>query len=101
SSIAGRGGGLFAKRSIESKEGLGGIGLVVVEVVDADGDEVKGSGVDLGVVKSLLGEIPGDVIRESDGEALGVDEVLPVLSVPFEEWNRPSILKEPATAEVA
>ncbi|GJR33488.1 putative reverse transcriptase domain-containing protein [Tanacetum coccineum] len=35
--------------------------------------EEKGGGVDLGVVNSLLGEIPGDVMGESGGETFGVD----------------------------
>ncbi|GJX14909.1 hypothetical protein Tco_0206667 [Tanacetum coccineum] len=35
--------------------------------------KVKGGGVDLGVVNSLLGEIPKDVMGESGGETLRVD----------------------------
>ncbi|GJV84742.1 hypothetical protein Tco_1524640 [Tanacetum coccineum] len=37
------------------------------------GGEVKRGGVDLGVVNSLLGEFPGDVMGESGGETFGVD----------------------------
>ncbi|GJT11754.1 retrotransposon protein, putative, ty3-gypsy subclass [Tanacetum coccineum] len=37
------------------------------------GSEEKEGGVDLGVVNSLLGEIPGDVMGESGGETFGVD----------------------------
>ncbi|GKA72907.1 hypothetical protein Tco_0779123 [Tanacetum coccineum] len=35
--------------------------------------EVKGGGVVFGVSKILLGEIPGDIMGESGGEAFGVD----------------------------
>ncbi|GJV26517.1 hypothetical protein Tco_1379212 [Tanacetum coccineum] len=66
-----------------SKEGLGGGGLVVVggrssreskkALVGAGDGEVIIGGVDLGVVKSLLGEIPKDVMGESGGETLEVD----------------------------
>ncbi|GJZ28620.1 hypothetical protein Tco_0573267 [Tanacetum coccineum] len=35
--------------------------------------EVNRGGVDLGVVNSLLGEIPRDVTGESGGETFGVD----------------------------
>ncbi|GJW57138.1 hypothetical protein Tco_0103869 [Tanacetum coccineum] len=99
-SIAGRGGGSLAKRSMESKDGLGGGGFVVLggrsssvskkvlgeeggvenkslmgykfmangeECLDgwvrANGGEVKGGGVDFGVSRTLLGEIP----KESGG----------------------------------
>ncbi|GKD84917.1 hypothetical protein Tco_1356071, partial [Tanacetum coccineum] len=111
SSIFGRGGGSLAICSMESKDGLGGGGLVVVggrsssmskrawgevggvennslmgsmlmskgeECLDgwvrAGGGEVKGGGVDFGVTKSLLGEIPEENTGESDGEEFGVDE---------------------------
>ncbi|GJS69008.1 hypothetical protein Tco_0701849 [Tanacetum coccineum] len=37
------------------------------------GEEVNRGGVDLGVVNSLLGEIPRDVTGESGGETFGVD----------------------------
>ncbi|GJY86348.1 hypothetical protein Tco_0500374 [Tanacetum coccineum] len=57
---------------MDSKEGLGGGGFVVLGV-GAGGGEVKGGGVGFGVVKSLLREIPGDVIGESGGETFGVD----------------------------
>ncbi|GJZ97625.1 hypothetical protein Tco_0670078 [Tanacetum coccineum] len=57
---------------MDSKEGLGGGGFVVLGV-GAGGGEVNGSGVDFGVVKSLLGEILGDVMGESGGEEFGVD----------------------------
>ncbi|GKD89036.1 hypothetical protein Tco_1364543 [Tanacetum coccineum] len=39
----------------------------------ACGGEVKGSGFDLGVVNSLLGVIPGDVMRERGRDTIGVD----------------------------
>ncbi|GJX74556.1 hypothetical protein Tco_0313151 [Tanacetum coccineum] len=39
----------------------------------AGGGEFKGGGVDLGVVNSLLGEIPGDVMGERGGDTIGVD----------------------------
>ncbi|GJV51521.1 hypothetical protein Tco_1447262 [Tanacetum coccineum] len=39
----------------------------------AGGGEVKGGGVDLGVVNSLLGEIPGDVMGEKGRDTIGVD----------------------------
>ncbi|GKD85502.1 hypothetical protein Tco_1356656 [Tanacetum coccineum] len=55
-SMAGGGEGWLAKRSIESNDGRRGGGLVV------RGGEVNGRGVVLGVFKSLLGEIPGDVM---------------------------------------
>ncbi|GKC73224.1 hypothetical protein Tco_1119107, partial [Tanacetum coccineum] len=41
--------------------------------IGAGGGKVKGGEVDLGVVNSLLGEIPKDVMRESGGETLRVD----------------------------
>ncbi|GKB42658.1 hypothetical protein Tco_0887600 [Tanacetum coccineum] len=41
--------------------------------VRAGGGEVKGGGVDFGVSGTLLGEIPGVIMRESGGEAFGVD----------------------------
>nr|GEU94085.1 hypothetical protein [Tanacetum cinerariifolium] len=40
--------------------------------VGAGGGEVKGGGVVFGVSRILLGVIPGDIIRESSGEAFGV-----------------------------
>ncbi|GKA03037.1 hypothetical protein Tco_0675818 [Tanacetum coccineum] len=55
------------KCSIDSNEGRGGGGLVVL------GGKVKGGGVDFGVVNSLLGEIPRDVMGERGGETFGVD----------------------------
>ncbi|GJX63778.1 hypothetical protein Tco_0296678 [Tanacetum coccineum] len=39
----------------------------------AGGREVKGGGVNLRVVNSLLGEIPGDVMGERSGDTIGVD----------------------------
>ncbi|GJU82040.1 hypothetical protein Tco_1284405 [Tanacetum coccineum] len=41
--------------------------------VGAGGGEVKGGGVVFGVSKILLGVIPEDIIRESGGEAFGLD----------------------------
>ncbi|GJZ58574.1 hypothetical protein Tco_0614068 [Tanacetum coccineum] len=54
----------------EHREGVvsrGGGDLVVL------GGKDKGGRVDLGVVNSLLGEIPKDVMGESGGETFGVD----------------------------
>ncbi|GJX36017.1 hypothetical protein Tco_0247574 [Tanacetum coccineum] len=39
----------------------------------AGGREVNGREVDLGMFKSLLGEIPGDVMGERGGDTIGVD----------------------------
>ncbi|GJX19815.1 hypothetical protein Tco_0222492 [Tanacetum coccineum] len=80
-SIVERGGGLLAKHSIESKDGLG-VGFKLIadgeECLDswvgAGGGEVKGGGVVFGVSRTLLGEIPGDIIGESGGEALELME---------------------------
>nr|GEV17477.1 hypothetical protein [Tanacetum cinerariifolium] len=57
SSIFERGGGVLAIHSMKSKDGLRGEGLVVIgeSWVRAGGGEVKGGGVDFGVI--LLGEI--------------------------------------------
>ncbi|GKD34113.1 hypothetical protein Tco_1249622 [Tanacetum coccineum] len=41
--------------------------------VGAGGGKVNGGGNDFGVSKSMLGEIPGVVIGESDGEIFGDD----------------------------
>ncbi|GKA17831.1 hypothetical protein Tco_0697668 [Tanacetum coccineum] len=63
-SIAGIGRGSLAKRSMELNDGLGGGRFMASgeECLDgwvgADGGEVKGGGVDFGVSRSLLGEIP-------------------------------------------
>ncbi|GKC88179.1 hypothetical protein Tco_1148828 [Tanacetum coccineum] len=66
-SIAERGGGSLAKRLMKSKrECLDGW-------VGANGGEVKGGGVDFGVSRTLLGEIPGEIIKENGGEVFGVD----------------------------
>ncbi|GJT18396.1 hypothetical protein Tco_0877102 [Tanacetum coccineum] len=71
-SIFRRGGGSLAICSMESKDGLGG-----EECLDGwvgvGGGEVKGSGVDFGVTKSLLGEIHGENAGESGGEEFRVD----------------------------
>nr|GEZ46953.1 hypothetical protein [Tanacetum cinerariifolium] len=81
SSIFRRGRGSLAICSMESKDDLRGGGLVVVGrrssnvskrawgEVGASRGEVKGGGVDLGVTKSLLGEIP----KESGGAKFRVD----------------------------
>ncbi|GJW84334.1 hypothetical protein Tco_0157479 [Tanacetum coccineum] len=65
---------------MDSKEGLSGGGFVVLGgeeclegCVGAGGGEVNRDGDDFGVRKSLLGEIPGVVIRESGEEKFGVD----------------------------
>nr|GEZ96095.1 hypothetical protein [Tanacetum cinerariifolium] len=76
-SIAGIGRGSLAKRSMKSNDGLSGRGFVVVVVksvwmVKFRG-EVKGSGVDFGVSRTFLSEIPSDIMKESDGEAFRVD----------------------------
>ncbi|GJW00969.1 hypothetical protein Tco_1556220 [Tanacetum coccineum] len=79
SSIFERGEGSLAICSMDSTDGLGGEGLVVVgeECLDgwvrAGGGEVKGGGVDFEVTKSLLGEIPEENTRESGGEEFRVD----------------------------
>ncbi|GKC74349.1 hypothetical protein Tco_1120232, partial [Tanacetum coccineum] len=76
-SIAGRGGGSLAKRSMLSKDSLGGGGFVVLggrSSIGAGGGEVKGGGDDFGVSKILLGEIPRVIIGESGGETFGDDE---------------------------
>ncbi|GJQ99759.1 hypothetical protein Tco_0522744 [Tanacetum coccineum] len=81
-SMTGRGGGWFAKHSIVSNEGHSGGRLVVRRANVEDclegfegvgGREVKGGGVVLGVLKSRLGEIPSEVIRESGGDIIGLD----------------------------
>ncbi|GJZ36394.1 hypothetical protein Tco_0582585 [Tanacetum coccineum] len=85
-SMAGRGDGWLAKRSIVSNEGCGRGGLVVLggksstigeDCLDGcDGagrGEVNGGGVVLGVFKSLLGEILGEVMGERCRETIGVD----------------------------
>nr|GEV48908.1 hypothetical protein [Tanacetum cinerariifolium] len=78
--IVGRGDSWLAKRSIVSNDGRGGGGLVVLgdkssreSKNECGGGEVKGSGVDLGVVNSLLGEIPGVVMGERGGDTIEVD----------------------------
>nr|GEZ45949.1 hypothetical protein [Tanacetum cinerariifolium] len=65
--MLGSDGGWLAKCSIESNDGRGGGGLVV------RGGEVNGRGVVLGVFKSLLSEIPKDVMGESGGETMRLD----------------------------
>nr|GEW89228.1 hypothetical protein [Tanacetum cinerariifolium] len=68
-SIARRGEGSLAKRLMESKNGLGGGGEECLDGwVGTDRGEVKGGGVDFGVCRTLLGEILGEIIRESGGE---------------------------------
>ncbi|GJX30480.1 hypothetical protein Tco_0238559 [Tanacetum coccineum] len=46
---------------------------LVHALVGAGGGEVKGGGVDFGVSRTLLGEIPGDIMGESGSETFGVD----------------------------
>nr|GEU31137.1 hypothetical protein [Tanacetum cinerariifolium] len=81
-SMAKRGGGLFTKRLMDSKEGLGGGGFVVSGVrgeeclegcVGVGRGEVNGGGDNFGVSKKILGEIPGVAIEESAGGTFGVD----------------------------
>ncbi|GJX05980.1 hypothetical protein Tco_0193912 [Tanacetum coccineum] len=90
----GRGGGGFValggRSSRESKSTCGEVGgvekmsstgsMLMVRgeeclegCVGAGGGEVNGGGDDFGVSKSLLGDIPGVVIGESDGETFGDD----------------------------
>ncbi|GJS02915.1 hypothetical protein Tco_0319423 [Tanacetum coccineum] len=71
----------------------------------AGGGEVKGGGVDLGVIKSFSGEIPGETMGESGGDIirLGGGPVCIVGLVKFlkgmgegmfrQEWNQPSVMK--------
>ncbi|GJW57637.1 hypothetical protein Tco_0104368 [Tanacetum coccineum] len=77
-SIAGRGGGSLAKRSMESNDVLGGGGFVVVggrsSRVGAGGGEVMGGGDDFGVSRSFLGEMPGEIMGEKVGEECGGEE---------------------------
>ncbi|GKB45510.1 hypothetical protein Tco_0896263 [Tanacetum coccineum] len=73
-SIVGRGGGSLAKRSMDSKDGLGANGEESLDGwVGASGAEVKGGGVDFRVSRTLLGEIPRVIMGESGGEAFRVD----------------------------
>ncbi|GKB99558.1 ankyrin repeat-containing protein [Tanacetum coccineum] len=79
-SMAGNGGGWLAKRSIVSNEGCGGGGLAVFGGKSSSksnngacGGEVNGRGVVLGVFKSLLGEILGDVMGKRGGYTIRVD----------------------------
>ncbi|GJZ18420.1 hypothetical protein Tco_0554543 [Tanacetum coccineum] len=74
SSIFRRGGGLLAICSMESKDGLGGGGLVFVGeecldgCVEASRGEVKGGGVEFGVTKSLLEKEGGEEGKEKEKE---------------------------------
>ncbi|GJS56013.1 hypothetical protein Tco_0629375 [Tanacetum coccineum] len=82
--MAGRGGGSLAKLLMDSKQGLGGGGFIVIggissreskkAWVGAREGEVKGGGIDFGVSKSLLGEILGVIISEGGGEIFRDDE---------------------------
>ncbi|GJV02839.1 hypothetical protein Tco_1336408 [Tanacetum coccineum] len=65
-SMVGSGEGWLSKSLIESNDGRGG-GELVVHEDGSGGGEVNGRGVVLGVFKSLLGEIPGDVMGERGG----------------------------------
>ncbi|GJX88332.1 hypothetical protein Tco_0340346 [Tanacetum coccineum] len=106
----GRGGGglvvLGGKSSRESKNGCGEVGGVekisstgskfmangedCLDGCDgAGGGEVKGGGVDFGVLKSWSGEIPGETMGERGGDMMDL-AVLPVLCA---TWNRPSVMK--------
>ncbi|GKB04031.1 hypothetical protein Tco_0832174 [Tanacetum coccineum] len=59
--VRGRGGSVGGNGgSRGSRAGKGGVG--------ADGEEVKGGGIEFGVSKSLLGEIPRVAIGEGGGE---------------------------------
>ncbi|GJX55769.1 hypothetical protein Tco_0285666 [Tanacetum coccineum] len=75
-SMVGSGGGWLAKHSIVSNEGCGGAVLAVLGGKSSNGacgGEVNSRGVILGVFKSLLGEILGDVIGERGGYTIRVD----------------------------
>ncbi|GJY16528.1 hypothetical protein Tco_0386950 [Tanacetum coccineum] len=76
-SIAGRGGGWLAKRSIVSNEGCGSGGLAVKMVSVAERSTVEG----------LFWECS----RDESGRFLSTEQPIP--PVPFAEWNRPSLMK--------
>ncbi|GJR08859.1 hypothetical protein Tco_0791511 [Tanacetum coccineum] len=63
----------MAKCSMESNDGLGGGGFVVVGGRAGRG-EVMGGGVDFGVSRSLLGEILGEIMGDKVGEEYGREE---------------------------
>nr|GEU48710.1 hypothetical protein [Tanacetum cinerariifolium] len=67
--------GSLAKRLIESNDSLGGgSGKECLDGwIGAGGGKFKGGGVDFRVSKTLLGEIPGDIMGESGGEAFRVN----------------------------
>nr|GEY62169.1 hypothetical protein [Tanacetum cinerariifolium] len=78
-SMAGKGSGGLAKHSIELNEGLSGGGLVVHRGKSSresknSGGEVLRSGVDLGVIKSSSGEIPGKTMGVGGGDMMGLGE---------------------------
>ncbi|GJV14759.1 hypothetical protein Tco_1360082 [Tanacetum coccineum] len=65
-------------RGVENKSSMGSMLMAKGEEcldgwVGAGRGEVKGGGVNFGVTKSLLGEIPMENTGESGGEELGVD----------------------------
>nr|GEW99641.1 hypothetical protein [Tanacetum cinerariifolium] len=68
---------LTAKVARSLKEDLGGklevVAAVVEEKVKVGGREVKSDGVVFGVSRILLGVIPVDIMRESSGEAFGLE----------------------------
>ncbi|GJW71362.1 hypothetical protein Tco_0128279 [Tanacetum coccineum] len=82
-SMARSGEGWLTERSIESNDSRGGGGVVVHggkslrELKNrrdgASGGEVNGRGVVLGMFKSLLGEIPSDMMGERGGGTMGLD----------------------------
>ncbi|GJY43104.1 hypothetical protein Tco_0431317 [Tanacetum coccineum] len=96
-SMEGSGGGWLAKCSIVSNEGCGGGGLAVCggkSSNGAGGGEVNGRGVVVGVFKSLLGEIPDDVMGERGGDTSGLIEE------PFgNRWAEKSFDREERRAE--
>ncbi|GJZ29553.1 hypothetical protein Tco_0574200 [Tanacetum coccineum] len=63
----------------------------------ASGGEVKGGGVEFGVLKSSPGEIPSETMGERGGDMMGLglncSTVQTVLSVPCAAWNCPSVMK--------
>ncbi|GJY24035.1 hypothetical protein Tco_0397693 [Tanacetum coccineum] len=63
---------------MKSKDGVCGGGFVVVgersSRVGAGGGEVMGGGDDFGVSRSLLGEMPEEIMGEKVGEECGGEE---------------------------
>ncbi|GJV80543.1 hypothetical protein Tco_1516413 [Tanacetum coccineum] len=66
-SMVGIGGGSLTIHSMVSNDGRGGGGLVVEGGIGAEGGEVNGGGVDLGVSNRLPLEVVREMISESGG----------------------------------